>query len=105
MSDTGKTRTVRLSASAVQWLAAARQAIRDHDGGLVVHMPPPADDGEMPRIEMVPVEEASDSAVIAHLASFACRWMPPASREAALKAEAARRAYIEELANAWKEGR
>ena len=102
MPEDNKARTTRLTSAAVEYLQAVRAAVKQHDDGMVAHVDHGSGDGEKPEVKMFPADDAPDSAVIVHACALALRWLDPKIREAALKAEAARQTYIEELQNAWK---
>ena len=95
-------RTVRLTAAAAGSLEAMREAINTYDGGFVVEV---GGTGDQLTVKLVPVDQATDAAVIAHACALARQWLDPEIRETATKANEARRAYITELRNAWKEGK
>ena len=97
-----KSRKAHLSASACTWLEAAREAIRRHDGGMVVESTEPATENEPPSVKIVPLDDATDSAVIAHVCAAFVRWADPDAREAAMAADRARAMFIDDLENAWR---
>ena len=99
--DKPTSKVIRLSAGAVAYVAAAREAIRRYDGGMVPHVSFGPDEDSDPVLTLQPVDDAPDSAVIIHACALALRWLDPETRAAALKAEAARAEYIEGL-DTWK---
>ena len=100
MPEDNKARTTRLTSAAVEYLQAVRAAVKQHADGMVAHVDHGS--GDKPEVKLFSADDAPDSAVIVHACALALRWLDPEIREAALKAEAARQTYIEELQNAWK---
>ena len=92
-------RTIRLSKAAEAGLERFRQLVQLHGDGMIVAVGE-RDDKEV--LTMASADKATDAAVIAFACHLAGQWLDPELRAGAIRAEAARQAYIRELENAWQ---